>query len=325
MPSSNSASPSGLIFYGTPDFAAICLNALLQDARFKIKAVVTQPDKAAGRGAKLHAPPVKQLALEHSIPVFQPGSLKKEGGNLIEAFRKLEPVELAVVVAFGQLIPQGLLDLPAHGCLNVHASLLPRWRGAAPIQRALLAGDKSSGVCLMQMEAGLDSGPVYSRQEIEIGPNDNFGSLHDRLAKLGVDLLLRDLEKILQAKIEPTPQSETGISYAKKIDPAETHINWAEAALQIERKVRAFSPAPGAYTFLNGKRLKILGARHKCARHARILQAGRVHYFDRLCLEIECASEILSVEELQLEGKRRLHIKEFLLGAKIEQDMFLGI
>lgn len=324
MRKQNSASPHSIVFYGTPDFAAICLRALLQDARFQVKAVVTQPDKAAGRGAKLSSPPVKVLAAQHAIRVFQPNRLKKESVALIESLNCLGPFDLGVVVAFGQIIPQTLLDLPKHGCVNVHASLLPRWRGAAPIQRALLAGDRQTGVCLMQMEAGLDCGPVYSRQQVEIGAQDNFGILHDSLAQLGADLLTRDAEKIINGEIKAGSQSEDGLTYAHKIDPAETKIDWRKSALEIERQVRAFSPYPGAYTMLEGKRLKILAAQRKACRIEGPLHPGKVHYVDRLTLELECAAEVLSLQEVQLEGKKRLNIKEFLLGAKLTQNMLLG-
>ncbi len=287
-------------------------------------AVVTQPDKPAGRGAKLRAPAVKMLALQHKLRVFQPKSLKREQAQLCAELGELGSIDLGVVVAFGQLIPQALLDLPKRACLNVHASLLPRWRGAAPIQRAILSGDDRTGVCLMQMDAGLDTGAVYSSQEQVIEAKDNFGSLHDKLADIGAKLLLRDLEAIAQGTMRPVPQSENGVTYADKIKQSETQINWQKPALEIERQVRAFAPSPGAFTMLNNMRLKVFEGTRKSPRHNVNLVPGRLHFVDRLTLEIETGADVLSVYQVQAEGRNRLNIKEFLLGAKLDQNVIFG-
>lgn len=246
-----------IAFFGTPEFAAVQLRALLEIPEIEVVGVVTQPDRPAGRGQKLVASAVKQVATQHQLPVLQPVSLKKESPAVTEFAAFTGPWDLAVVAAYGLIVPANILTLPKHGCVNVHGSMLPRWRGAAPIHRAILAGDAESGVCLMQMEIGLDTGPVLSSAKAEISSTDTTGTLHDRLAALGASLLKRDLMAIISGAITPVAQPTDGITYAEKISKEEALIDWRTTALEISRKIKAMNPTPGAYTQISGERVKI--------------------------------------------------------------------
>ncbi len=244
-----------IVFAGTPEFARVALARLISEPRFRPIAVYTQPDRPAGRGMKLTASPVKQLALSHGIPVRQPERLRDAAEQ--QALAALAP-DVMVVAAYGLILPEAVLAIPRHGCLNIHASLLPRWRGAAPIHRAILAGDAETGVCIMQMEAGLDTGPVLAEARTPIGPEDTTGRLHDRLAALGADTLIEVLEAIAGGTPPPPrPQPAEGVIYAQKITPEEARIDWSQPAEAIERMTRAFDPAPGAWTTWRGEKLKI--------------------------------------------------------------------
>jgi methionyl-tRNA formyltransferase len=265
--------PLRIVFAGTPDFAVPSLRAAAQ--RGEVVAVYTQPDRPAGRGRELQSSPVKLEALRRGIPVLQPESLKSEISR--DALRALQP-DLMVVVAYGLLLPQRILEIPRFGCWNVHASLLPRWRGAAPIQRAIEAGDRETGACLMQMEKGLDTGPVLLRQAIAIGETETGGQLHDRLSELGAQVLADGLG-LLRAGIRPVPQPQPaeGATYAHKLDKAEAKLDWAQPADVLARKVRAFNPWPMAEAELSGERVRIHGAvarplahgaAHRLRRHA---------------------------------------------------------
>lgn len=242
-----------LIFAGTPVFAAEILKKLI-DSNVEIAAVLTQPDRPAGRGQKLQASPVKSLALTKHIPVLQPETLKKLE---IQAELATFHADAMIVAAYGLILPPAILALFPHGCINVHASLLPRWRGAAPIQRAILSGDTTTGVGIMQMKAGLDTGPVYAEASIAIEPKETGGSLHDKLAHLGADLLVTTLPGILSAKVKAKLQDETAVTYAHKIEKAEAQIHWKQPAYLIDRQIRAFNPWPGAFSFIDGKLIKI--------------------------------------------------------------------
>ncbi len=243
-----------LLFAGTPEFAVPALRAAL--AGGEVVAVLTQPDRPAGRGRQPQASPVKRLALEQGVPVLQPATLKD--GAVRAQLRALRP-DLLIVVAYGLILPQAVLDIPRFGAWNVHASLLPRWRGAAPIQRAIQAGDAQTGVCLMQMEKGLDTGPVLRRTATPILPDDTAGSLHDRLAELGAALLHQGLEQLraTQTALPTEPQDPAHATYAHKLDKAEAHLDWHQPAAQLARKVRAFSPWPVAEAVLEGERLRL--------------------------------------------------------------------
>lgn len=319
----NPGSRTRVVFFGTPEFSAGCLKRLVDSSRYQVLAVVTQPDREAGRGKKLTASAVKNAALERGLPVLQPHSVKKELGAILAELTKLGPCDIGVVVAFGQILPQQLLDFPSAGCVNVHASLLPRWRGAAPIHRAIIEGDSESGVCLMKMEAGLDTGAVYSSSKIKIGSDDTTGSLHDKLAEAGATLLERDLQTIAQGQISATSQPSEGITYAKKISNDEAHIDWSQDAAKISRLIRGLNPAPGAFTQLRGQRLKIYRASVK---PAAAIQAtpGSVATLANSQLEIQCGYGILALDEVQFEGKKRMPIAEFLRGGMVSREDLLS-
>jgi len=297
-----------LAFAGTPEFAVPHLRACLS-AHVEIAAVYTQPDRPAGRGRRLAPSPVKQAALEAGLPVEQPQSLRDEPARA--RLRALD-LDLFVVVAYGLILPRKVLALPRHGCWNVHASLLPRWRGAAPIQRALLAGDTHTGVCLMQMEAGLDTGPVLLERRIPIAPDDTGGSLHDRLAALGAQLLGEGLASLLRGEpLQAHAQRGEGVTYAHKLDKAEARLDWNEPALALERKVRAFDPWPVAEAVLDGERLRIWAAR-ALPRNASAAP-GSVLASTREGIDVACGeASMLRILELQRDGGRRMSVADYL-------------
>lgn len=292
-----------LIFAGTPVFAAQALSALIA-AGHEIALVLTQPDRPAGRGMVLQPSPVKQVALAHNIAIYQPVSLKS-----VEAHAELAAIgaEAMVVAAYGLILPQAVLDLPRRGCLNIHASLLPRWRGAAPIQRALLAGDTTSGVCIMQMEAGLDTGPVLLQRDLSIAIDETAGSLHDRLAMLGADLIV---EILTRSDWSAVPQQADGITYAHKIEKAEAVIDWTCSAEAIDRQIRAFNPFPGAYGRFAGQNVKLWSAKALAVEGL----PGEVLRVDRHEIVVACGQGGLVVSELQKAGGKRLPVQQFLAG-----------
>ena len=292
-----------LIFAGTPEFAAQALQAII-DAGHQVALVLTQPDRPAGRGMSLQPSPVKKLALEHGIEVFQPQTLKET-----VAQEKIAAVgaEVMVVAAYGLILPQVVLDLPRFGCINIHASLLPRWRGAAPIQRALLAGDAETGVCIMQMEAGLDTGPVLLRGAFPIEAADTTATLHDRLAELGGRLVVEALAKLpLPAETQPV----AGVTYASKIEKAEALIDWSKSAAELDRHIRAFNPFPGAQALLGGQTVKLWQASPVAGQG----EIGRILAVDRSSIVIACGTGALAVSELQKAGGKRLPAQQFLAG-----------
>ena len=292
-----------LIFAGTPEFAAQALQAIV-DAGHEVALVLSQPDRPAGRGMTLQASPVKKLALEKGIEVFQPLSLKDA-----TAQAKIAAVgaEVMVVAAYGLILPQVVLDMPRFGCLNIHASLLPRWRGAAPIQRALLAGDAASGVCIMQMEAGLDTGPVLLRGAFPIAPDDTSVTLHDRLAALGAQLIVAALGKLpLPAESQPTE----GVTYAHKIEKAEALIDWTKRAAELDRHLRAFNPFPGAQAVFAGQTVKLWRATPVEASG----EIGQILAVDRSTIVVACGEGALAISELQKAGGKRLPVQQFLAG-----------
>ena len=292
-----------LVFAGTPEFAALALQAIVA-AGHDVALVLTQPDRPAGRGMALQPSPVKMLALEKGIEVFQPLSLKDA-----EAQARIAAVgaEVMVVAAYGLILPQTVLDLPRFGCLNIHASLLPRWRGAAPIQRALLAGDAETGVCIMQMEAGLDTGPVLLREAFPILPDDTSATLHDRLAALGARLVVDALEGL---PLPATPQVLDGVTYAQKIGKAEAQVDWSQSAAELDRHFRAFNPFPGAQAPNGGQTVKLWRA----APVEGSGEKGQILQVDRNRVVVACGSGALAVSELQKAGGKRLAVREFLAG-----------
>jgi len=298
-----------LVFAGTPEFAVPHLHACRRD-NVDIVAVYTQPDRPAGRGRALAASPVKQAALALGVPVEQPPSLRDAAA--VERLRVLAP-DLLVVVAYGLILPRKVLAIPRRGCWNVHASLLPRWRGAAPIQRALLAGDARTGVCLMQMEAGLDTGPVLLRREIAIGANDTGGSLHDALAALGAELLGAGLERVLAGLPLPADaQPQDGVTYAHKLDKAEARLDWNEPARALERKVRAFDPWPVAEASLAGEVLRVWRATALPGGHGEAVRPGDIVAAGRDGIDVACADGVLRLLEVQRAGGRRVAAGDFV-------------
>ncbi|MEX2963993.1 methionyl-tRNA formyltransferase [Microbulbifer sp. TYP-18] len=302
--------PLKIVFAGTPQFAASHLSQLVGTGH-SVVAVYTQPDRPAGRGKKLQTSPVKQLAGAHNIPVHQPVSLRDPAAQ--EALAALRP-DLMVVVAYGLILPQRVLDIPRLGCINVHASLLPRWRGAAPIQRALEAGDSESGVAIMQMEAGLDTGPVLLERRCAISPADTGGSLHDKLALLGGPALLEALEQLVEGRANPRRQDDGCASYADKITKAEARLDWARPAAELERRIRAFNPFPVCWTTCDdgAQRLRVFTARleqgHRDGAPGTVLDTSGEGVL------VACGRDALRLQLLQLPGKRALPAAELLKG-----------
>ena len=294
-----------LVFAGTPEFARASLAALVDAGRTPV-AVLTQPDRPAGRGRKLTASPVKQYAQARGIPVLQPATLRDD--EAAAELAALEP-DLLIVAAYGLILPENVLDIPTHGCLNVHASVLPRWRGAAPIQAAILAGDATTGISLMAMTAGLDCGPVYHVETLDIGADETAGELHDRLALLGGRALVEQLEAIVKGEIVATDQDDALATYAPKINKSDAEIDWSLPAAEIARRVRAYNPFPGAYT-QRGPSHRIKIWRASATQGAG--EPGTVLQFDRDGIVVACSNAALRLEELQLPGKRRATAQEFL-------------
>ena len=297
------------LFAGTPEFAARCLTALLA-SRHEVSGVLTQPDRPAGRGLAPRPSPVSKLAGSRGIRVLQPATLKDPGVR--EEIERLRP-DAIVTAAFGLIFPQAILDIPRYGSVNVHASLLPRWRGAAPIQRALLAGDETTGVSIMRMEAGLDTGPVLLREATPISHSDTSGTLTGRLADLGGKLLVRALDALQAGGLDAEPQPAEGVTYAPKLDKRELRIDWREDAATVERRVRAFNPSPGAGARLRGVELKIWS----CALATGKGEPGEVLGADSRGLCVACGEGALAVTELQRAGGKRLPATEFLRGFQL--------
>ncbi|AEV25223.1 methionyl-tRNA formyltransferase [Azospira oryzae PS] len=292
-----------IVFAGTPEFAARAL-AALYEAGHDIPLVLTQPDRPAGRGMTLQASPVKQLALSRGSEVFQPLTLKDEAAQ--EKLRLLAP-DVMVVAAYGLILPQAVLDIPRHGCLNIHASLLPRWRGAAPIHRAILAGDAESGVCIMQMEAGLDTGPVLLSASTAITAQDTSQTLHDKLAVQGAQLIVSALQRL---PLPAVAQPEAGVTYAAKLDKSEAPLDWRRPAAELDRQIRAFTPFPGTTAVLDGAPLKVWAALPRSESGV----PGTVLAADKHGILVACGSGSLLLTELQKAGGKRLPVAQFLAG-----------
>jgi methionyl-tRNA formyltransferase len=306
-----------IVFAGTPAFAEVALRALL-DAGHDVALVLTRPDLPAGRGLKPRPSEVKLLAMEQSLALAQPPTLKSP--EIQERLRAAQ-ARLMVVAAYGVILPQPVLDVFPLGCINIHASLLPRWRGAAPIQRAILAGDRDTGISIMRMEAGLDTGPVYSTERLPIEPEDTAGSLHDKLAFLGAQCVVRALAALETGGLEPVPQPAEGVIYARKIEKHEASIDWSRGAEEIERQVRAFNPVPMAGTSLRGEPLRIWRAR---AMQSRAATPGQIIGVGDGGVLVACGSGALLVLELQRAGGKRLPAAEFLRGVMLHCGELLG-
>jgi methionyl-tRNA formyltransferase len=306
-----------IVFAGTPEFAVPALEALVGGLH-SVVAVYTQPDRPAGRGRALTASPVKQRALALNLPVHQPASLRDAA---VQAELAALKPDLMVVVAYGLILPQAVLDIPKHGCLNIHASLLPRWRGAAPIQRAIRAGDQETGITIMQMDAGLDTGPMLLQLSCPIENDDSAARLHDRLAPLGAEALLRVLPPLEAGTLKPQPQPTEGVTYAHKLDKREAQIDWRQPALAIARQVRAFNPWPVATTTLNGKTVRLWQARVLATESAgappgRILAAGAEG------VDVATGAGVLRLLQLQWPGGRVLSAAEAANGRELAGRQF---
>ena len=298
--------PLRIIFAGTPDFAARHLQALIQ-SEHQIVGVYSQPDRPAGRGKKLKASEVKALALEHNLPVFQPQSLKND-----EALAELTSLnaDIIIVVAYGLILPKAILEAPRLGCLNVHGSILPRWRGAAPIQRAIWAGDEQTGVTIMQMDEGLDTGDMLHISRCPISTTETSASLYTKLAELGPDALIETINKLANGEITPEPQNDELANYAKKLSKEEANIDWSMSALQIERNIRSFNPWPVCFTQMGGQTVKIYQAQV-------VLQSGdpgQILSSDKNGVVVACGEHALCITQLQPQGKKPMAINDFLNG-----------
>ena len=318
-----------IVFAGTPEFARVALQQLLE-AGFTVPLVLTQPDRPAGRGMKLQASPVKQYAQGHGIAVAQPRSLRLDGkypedaAAARAALLSAQP-DVMVVAAYGLILPQWVLDLPAHGCLNIHASLLPRWRGAAPIHRAIEAGDTHTGVTIMQMDAGLDTGDMLLTETIPIAASDTTATLHDRLAVLGGTMLVDALAQVAAGTLRPVPQPAQGITYAHKIDKAESSIDWSLPAVAIDQRIRAFDPFPGASTLLGNEVIKVWDCKIDSLKRLPDKRYGHILSISADGITVACGEgTALRLTVLQRAGGKRLPAADFLRGFDLQPGMVLG-
>ncbi|MCA0453365.1 MAG: methionyl-tRNA formyltransferase [Chloroflexi bacterium] len=293
-----------IVFMGTPDFSIPILQQLIDN--HTVIGVVTQPDRPAGRKQQVQMSPIKQLALQHNIPVLQPEKLRRP--EAITELKQWQP-DLYVVAAFGQILPQSVLDIPKHGSINVHASLLPRWRGAAPIQAAIREGDAETGVTIMKMDAGLDTGPMLKMRAIPITPDETGQSLHDKLSTLGAELLMETLPDYLNGLITPQPQPEAGVTFAPQVRKEEGNIVWTQPAEVIERLIRAFTPWPGTFTYFKGQQLKIING----SVVEGTAQAGKVVQQQK-SLAVGTGQGLLRLNVIQLAGRKAMPVDEFVKG-----------
>jgi len=298
-----------VLFMGTPDFAVPSLKALIESDEFKVVGVATRPDKPAGRGRKLKSSPVKALATEHGIPVFQPKSLRKDK-DAVNSLAATRP-DVIVVAAYGLILPPDVLSIAPHGSINVHASLLPRWRGAAPVAAAILAGDRETGVSIMLMDEGLDTGPVLAQRKVPIERTDTTGSLTAKLALVGAELLIETLPKWIAGGIVPQPQDDSLATYAPMIRKEAGKMDWSKSALVLEREVRAYNPWPGSYTWWKGKLLRVHRADVGDSTESAVV--GKVvRWYEGAA--VVCGQGVLVLKEVQLEGKKPMDVRSFLNG-----------
>jgi methionyl-tRNA formyltransferase len=310
-----------IIFMGTPDLAAASLEALLREPAFEVVSVVTQPDRPKGRELKLQPSPVKEIAVRAGLPVLQPEKARDE--NFIAELRRLRP-DVIAVAAYGQILPQEILDLPRFGCLNVHTSLLPKYRGASPIQSAILNGDADTGVTIMKMDAGLDTGDIVSQDKTSIDAKDNSQTLHDRLARLGAELLVRTIPDFVAGKIQPRPQPAEGVTHVPKIRKEDGRIDWRLPAQAIWNRIRAFTPWPGAFTFLPAQPQPLLLKIWEAEVISQTGAPGEVLQADKTGVVVACGEDALRIGNLQREGGRKMSAQEFLTGHPLKAGMKLG-
>lgn len=309
-----------IIFMGTPDFAVGSLQALCESGKHEILAVVTQPDRPKGRGNKLLQTPVKKYALEQGLTVYQPQKVKTP--EFVELLHELQP-ELIVVAAFGQFLSKEILELPKYGCINVHASLLPKYRGAAPIQYAIIKGEKESGVTIMQMDIGMDTGAMLDKVVVPIAENTTMGELHDALREQGATLLLQVIDKIAAGTAVAEPQDNEQATYATLLDRSMEHIDWSKTAQEVHNLIRGFNPAPSTFTKLpNGKSLKIWGSKmtdkSSAAAAGTVIETGKHSFF------VACGEGVLEITEVQPESKKRMPAQVFLNGRGVQEGDLLA-
>ncbi len=309
-----------IVFMGTPDFAVGSLQALCESSKHEIVGVVTQPDRPKGRGNKMLMTPVKEYALEQGLTVYQPQKVKTP--EFVQTLRELQP-ELIVVAAFGQFLSREILELPPHGCINVHASLLPKYRGAAPIQYAIIKGEKESGVTIMQMDIGMDTGAMLEKVVVPIAENTTMGELHDALREQGAALLLKVIDDIAAGTAVAEPQNDAEATYATLLDRSMEHVDWTKSAQEVHNLIRGFNPAPSTFTKLpNGKSLKIWGSRltdkKSEAAAGTVVEAGKHSFF------VACGSGVLEITEVQPESKKRMAAQVFLNGRGVAEGDILG-
>ncbi len=309
-----------IVFMGTPDFAVGSLQALCESGKHEILAVVTQPDRPKGRGNKLLQTPVKEYALEQGLTVYQPQKVKTP--EFVELLHELQP-ELIVVAAFGQFLSKEILELPKYGCINVHASLLPKYRGAAPIQYAIIKGEKESGVTIMQMDIGMDTGAMLDKVVVPIAENTTMGELHDALREQGATLLLQVIDKIAAGTAVAEPQDDAQATYATLLDRSMEHIDWSKTAQEVHNLIRGFNPAPSTFTKLpNGKSLKIWGS--KMTDKSSAAAAGTVIETGKHSLFVACGEGVLEITEVQPESKKRMPAQVFLNGRGVQEGDLLA-
>lgn len=313
------------VFMGTPEIAAEVLKCVL-NSRHEVLAVVTQPDKPKGRGHEMAFPPVKEVALAHEIPVLQPQ--KARDPEFLEELKNINP-DIILVAAYGKLLPKEILELPKFGCINVHASLLPKYRGASPIQWAVINGDKTSGVTIMHMAEGMDTGDMILTKEIELAEDETAGSLHDRLAEIGGPLLLEAMDMLETGRAPRIRQNDEEATHVKMLDKAMGNLNFRQPAVLLERLIRGLNPWPSAYTKLNGKNMKIWKARvhsdEQLSKEEKLVEPGTVVSVEKDGFGVLTGEGILFITELQLEGKRKMTAEEFLRGYELEAGTLLGM
>ncbi len=306
-----------IVFMGTPDFAVPSLQALIESEHQVLK-VVTQPDRPHGRGYKMRSSPIKEMALRYALPINQP----QKASEIVEELRGLKP-DLITVAAFGQILKHPVLEIPKYGCINVHASLLPRYRGAAPIQQVILNGEKVTGITIMYMAKGLDEGDIILQKEIEIDPKETYGTLHDKLSRLAPELLLKAIDLIAEGRAPRISQDHSQATYAHKIDKGETLIDWSLPAPAIERRIRAFDPHPPAFTYYKGRRI-IIGEAEVITASSEKHLPGEIIDIAEGKLKVATGEGMLAISELQPAGKRRMKTSEFIRGYRPEVGEVLG-
>ncbi len=310
--------PLRIVFMGTPSFSLPALQ-MLHIAGYEIAGVITQPDRPQGRGQIAAAPAVKILAEKLELPVFQPENIREE--TSAEIIKSLSP-KMIVVAAFGQILPKNILDIPPHGCLNIHPSLLPKYRGAAPINWTLIKGEIKTGVTIMLMDEGMDSGDILTQQETDITVAENFGHLQDRLARLGAQLLLSTIEQFIAGAIEPRPQDKEAVTFAPRLTKETGKINWHESAVNICNLIRGLSPAPGAYSVLNEKMIKIYAAEPLIEETGKT--PGTIVEVARDIIKVATGDGLLLLKEVQLAGKKKMPVQDFLRGYQVKTNAAFG-